>query len=284
MMCFEGNERRQIGDLKFMGTSYITPSVASKLLKHNFSNRRLNQQRVNAYARDMIAGKWEAIADGLSLQFDKNWNLLNGQHRLSAIVQSGVAQEMFIFQKDVESDALTLPFDTGMTRSLGVIMQKPLNYIGLISCLYILIYGTTHMSPLLINNFEDALSDNEKELFNYIASSHKKYFSAAVKAAFFFHGINSFNSFICKEDNIKDTLSLYKACITQNYTNARANKIRDMITNFPQRGGSSGQKETFITVYGMLENYTSKKYKKESYMNEILSQLKTWFINRDLRV
>ena len=31
------------------------------------------------------------VIDGLSLQFDKEENLLNGQHRLRAIIESGVS-------------------------------------------------------------------------------------------------------------------------------------------------------------------------------------------------
>jgi hypothetical protein len=68
----------------------ITPELASSLLETNSNNRNLSKGTVEAYANDMLAGNWdESVGDAISI--DTDGVLRNGQHRLSAIVLSGVS-------------------------------------------------------------------------------------------------------------------------------------------------------------------------------------------------
>ena len=65
----------------------ITPEIAKELLKLNVSNRPLNQVTVDWYARQMINGQWTISGQTISIS-DKN-TLIDGQHRLAAVVKSG---------------------------------------------------------------------------------------------------------------------------------------------------------------------------------------------------
>lgn len=74
---------------------YVTPALAKQwLADNNTHNREFSELRVQTYAGEMRAGRWQF--NGETLQFDINDVLLNGQHRLSAIVRSGIAQTFLI--------------------------------------------------------------------------------------------------------------------------------------------------------------------------------------------
>jgi len=67
----------------------ITPAMAQLLLdEYNPDNRRLRENVVQAYCRDLKSGKW--IDTGESVEIDENDFLYNGQHRLTAVVRTGI--------------------------------------------------------------------------------------------------------------------------------------------------------------------------------------------------
>lgn len=85
----------------------VTPELAEKWLNQNTHNRHLREKAVDAYARDMEAGNW--VENGESLKFAKGnvllidgpqplygGALLDGQHRLWAIAQSGVTLKLLV--------------------------------------------------------------------------------------------------------------------------------------------------------------------------------------------
>lgn len=65
----------------------ITPEVAAKMLEKNTHNRPLSQAVVDQYVKDMQEGRW--LFNKIPILFDWNDVLLDGQHRLWAVVQSG---------------------------------------------------------------------------------------------------------------------------------------------------------------------------------------------------
>ena len=90
----------------------ITPKVAEEMLEKNTNNyRNISMSKVHMYARKMMMGFWQE--NGEAIQFDKNGKLLNGQHRLRAIIESNTTQRMLVVY-DVDADV----FDSGKVRSL----------------------------------------------------------------------------------------------------------------------------------------------------------------------
>ncbi len=73
----------------------VTPEIAAKWLAKNVRNRSLRKNRVKAFARDMSAGAW--VFNPQPISFGTDDTLLDGQHRLSAIVVAGVAVEMAVW-------------------------------------------------------------------------------------------------------------------------------------------------------------------------------------------
>lgn len=67
----------------------ITPELARSWLEQNLpTNRKLNNARVDVYAHDIREGKWDVTGD--SIKFNGNGKLLDGQHRLRAVVKCNV--------------------------------------------------------------------------------------------------------------------------------------------------------------------------------------------------
>jgi hypothetical protein len=93
----------------------VTPRLAAKWLANNTKNRNLRPAQVNRYAHDMANGNW--TFDSSAICFDEDGVLLNGQHRLSAVVKSGVPIS-FTIARDVPRDSMRT-MDTGIARGAG---------------------------------------------------------------------------------------------------------------------------------------------------------------------
>lgn len=65
-------------------TILITPEMAEEWLLKNTSNRKMSHGVVKKYAEIMSDGNW--VVNGESIKFDSEGMLIDGQHRLQAIV------------------------------------------------------------------------------------------------------------------------------------------------------------------------------------------------------
>lgn len=74
----------------------VTPEMAAEFLEHNYKdNRLLRKTVVMKYAEDMKNGKWnEDLCD--PLYFSDEDELLNGQHRLHAVIMSGTSIHFYL--------------------------------------------------------------------------------------------------------------------------------------------------------------------------------------------
>lgn len=100
-------------------TMIITPGLALELLKSNTRNRRMNKELVTVYADQMTLEQWRF--NGESIIISKSNVLLDGQHRLAAIVKSGKSQQMVVVS-GVADDAFDT-IDTGRLRSAGDVLS-----------------------------------------------------------------------------------------------------------------------------------------------------------------
>lgn len=64
----------------------ITPEQAKKFLSKMKVNRPCSNHVVNAYSQSLLRGEW--VLNGESIKFDSNGSLVDGQHRLNAIIAS----------------------------------------------------------------------------------------------------------------------------------------------------------------------------------------------------
>lgn len=97
----------------------ITPEKAAEMLAANLHNRPLRPRHVRTMAMDMAAGNWRL--NGEAVKFAKDGTLLDGQHRLAAIVESGATVEIMIVTGLETADQETM--DAGRKRTLADVLS-----------------------------------------------------------------------------------------------------------------------------------------------------------------
>lgn len=97
----------------------ITPELAQQWLEKSSPNRRLNDNQVQRYARDMKAGNWALNAE--TIKFDIHNNLIDGQHRLWAVLISETPIQTFVAQNLPPETMDTV--DTGRNRTFANVLQ-----------------------------------------------------------------------------------------------------------------------------------------------------------------
>jgi len=95
-------------------TRLITPEIAKELLNSNQANRRPKLPVVLRYASDMAAGKWR-INTAEPIKISKNGLLMDGQHRLLAVIKSGMSI-YFLIASGLEESVFDV-LDTGTSRN-----------------------------------------------------------------------------------------------------------------------------------------------------------------------
>jgi hypothetical protein len=97
----------------------VTPELAAEWLKRIKKNRKINKYRVDGLAHDMERGKFHY--NGVPVCFNNKGELMDGQHRLSAIVQSGKAQ-MLAIERDLDGEVFDT-YDIGLARNTSHYLQ-----------------------------------------------------------------------------------------------------------------------------------------------------------------
>jgi hypothetical protein len=90
-----------------------TPDMATKYLETMNGNRSVRQNKVDFYASQMRAGLWRETHQGIA--FSDDGALVDGQHRMWAIVESGRAVKIMVTRGVKAEDVVVL--DTGLARS-----------------------------------------------------------------------------------------------------------------------------------------------------------------------
>jgi len=75
-------------------TVLITPEIAEDLLSRNTANRPLKRNDVEFLKSQLKAGEWQLTHQGIAISDDGS--LLDGQHRLKAIQETGISAEMLV--------------------------------------------------------------------------------------------------------------------------------------------------------------------------------------------
>lgn len=108
----------------------VTPDVAQRWLNDsNFHNRPLRNNLVERYAAAMKRGEWKLTAEPIAFcgPYNDECNeqqgvtLINGQHRLWAVCESGVSVEMTVWW-GCEPDEFTV-IDQNAVRTLGDVLS-----------------------------------------------------------------------------------------------------------------------------------------------------------------
>lgn len=97
----------------------IDPEVAAEYLDSNEENRSLRKRAVDMYARNMEDDAWQLT--GETIKFDKNGRLIDGQHRLSAVMRSGKTIPTLVI-RGLDPDVQGI-IDTNIHRTAGDMLR-----------------------------------------------------------------------------------------------------------------------------------------------------------------
>lgn len=93
----------------------ISPKLAAEMLEKNHKNRVLRPRVVSQYARDMASSNWRMSAE--AIKFDWNGRLIDGQHRLHAIIEADATVPMLVARN--LDPAVQIVIDAGAKRTAG---------------------------------------------------------------------------------------------------------------------------------------------------------------------
>lgn len=102
----------------------ITPKKAVAFLGKNDRNRNIEDKKVSSYAADMKHGKWLLTHQGIA--FYDDGTLMDGQHRLKAIIRSDTTVRMMVttgIQKPAFGQTPMDVIDRQKARSIGNQLQ-----------------------------------------------------------------------------------------------------------------------------------------------------------------
>lgn len=162
-----------------IGIKTFTPEIASDILaNHNGQNiRKIRRSVAEKYARDMASGAWKYTWDCIA--FDKDGNLLNGQHRMQAIVMSGCTVDMLVIY-----DAECVTGDIGMKRTAAEEIKGRGGSIsdfvstsfgtGVVRSLYKFYFGIRNATTSEVEEFVKLPRWKKCESICYAIKSHSK--------------------------------------------------------------------------------------------------------------
>jgi hypothetical protein len=97
----------------------VDPDLAVRWLEGNVHNRKLREDVVTRYARDMKAGRWMLTHECIA--FDRDSVLVDGQHRCWAVIESGATIRcMVAFEVEIDTQAV---IDGGLPRNMVDVMH-----------------------------------------------------------------------------------------------------------------------------------------------------------------
>lgn len=156
-------------------TVLVTPTMCTRWLNENINNRPLHNRHVAILARSMVRGDWKF--NGESLKFDKSGNVLDGQHRMWACIESGISFRTLVIVNLPRETFNTI--DTGIIRTPTDILSINgiVNVKTVVAALKHIGRYTTHtmMNMMKFTNQEvEELLKQHPEIVDYSKQTRKK--------------------------------------------------------------------------------------------------------------
>lgn len=117
----------------------VTVGMAKEWLATNVNNRSISQPWVSSLAAMMRHGQWQLTHEGILL--GKNGMLLDGQHRLLAIIRAGIPCRMCVTRDESQNSVIGLAVNIGLPRSAAFIFNTTSRRIGVTNFLARILLG-----------------------------------------------------------------------------------------------------------------------------------------------
>lgn len=171
----------------------ITPKIAAEMLSRNRNVRAINETHVNRLAEMMLASRW--WLNGESIKFDIEGQLIDGQHRLSAVVKSGVTIQALC----VYNVPISFGVDEGRLRTVGDLLggasSEKKREAAVLRILYQVMRGGDPFARFvkrpnfeLITFYEKAVSHVRMDVACKIAARLRELFTPSIVASIIYQG------------------------------------------------------------------------------------------------
>lgn len=249
----------------------ITPENAAQFLLKNKSNRRISRHTVNCYAKDMKAGRWRR--NGEAIVFDSDGYLRNGQHRLSAIVESGVSVTILVIW-GVPPEECDI-YDRGRIRSTldSVILSERVderlrysNVIGAVKLLALEATGRMRCSDFEVEDFILKYTDEFIQAREATNNTHKKgklNTCSSLYLAAYFTAIRNGVS----QDTLKKFSEIFVSGIMEKSSQSSAIVLRNDIYEgrINTMGGSSDRVRVLYMIQKAIADFNAGIPRKKTY-------------------
>jgi hypothetical protein len=163
------------------GIQTITPEYASSILEScNKDNRTLRSGWVDQLAAAIKRGEWVTTHQGLA--FDESGELVDGQHRLMAVVVAKMPVQMMVSHNVPKSSFSVL--DIGMKRSIADTTGLSTKTAEASRYVAGIVFSSRNRSPAQVKNLADAgFGAVHDRLLSHCSSTLAYYSAAAMRTA-----------------------------------------------------------------------------------------------------
>ena len=121
----------------------INPQVAQAHLGKNIGNRKLRVAHVRNLAGAMSRGEWRLTHQGIA--FSETGRLIDGQHRLNAVIESGKSVAMVVI-RGLPDDSFKA-VDLGNRRTTADVLAEDQKLVEVANLICFLMTGTSRPTP-----------------------------------------------------------------------------------------------------------------------------------------
>lgn len=168
----------------------VSPALATELLKLNRDNRKVRLSTVKRYARMMANGEWVLTTEALVIT--DSHRLINGQHRLHAILHSGITIPMLIIEGVPESVYRSI--DRGASRSIADAMKRDARVVEVAGFMTRLRYNRWDRTEVEVAKMVDIIEPYHAMLIGANKATAIVWSNSPIRAAAIIHLMNGKDS------------------------------------------------------------------------------------------
>ena len=244
--------------------------AADALARCNTGNRTLRTRVVSRYADVIRGGGWKVSPDGIV--FAASGRLIQGQHRLSAVVRAGLSVEMVTW-RNVDDDVFSV-FDRGVLRNVSDALEvsKKLAEVGRLAAT--IRYTMAGVNDMTVREMCEKLAEPHSEVLSASASTMKVFSSAPYRLAAAIR--YQVGCEVKREYALRTYAALVKPDIKSMSQHAAA--LHEYHAKPRPEVGSSRQMADLVRAYAVFDAEDHRREKigfRESTQERVISEIRT---------
>lgn len=246
----------------------VTPGMAATWLSHNTGNRKISLLNVTKLKNSILNDNWEITHQGIAI--DEYGNLIDGQHRCSAIVEAGKTVKVWVATYSGATTAMKKMIDIGAKRTVSQITGIHVSTCEIMN-FFSRILGTsrTFQSTDLNLAFYNTLPQKLKDILEVMTV---KKIPAPCKAAFFLY--IAFN--LEKENQVLNLFDKVSNKGPNRYVGLSV-KESSILNLIETSDFSNGREDAFYKCLYLIGTTSKKLYINEKFKSNTIEQVNALF-------